>query len=329
MRSITLYGKGVLEVLCKIQVFPDLIITNDWYSALIPAYIRNKTFGNVFQHTKTYHIIHNFHPSYEGRLYPKEGQGHFGWIHELPDIFFVDPYWKKLIVNPSRCALMNCDNWGTVSHSYKYEIINTSPLSPLLSQFKNAFSYPNGIRKNERMALIKQIAPSHQQAKAKLQKKYFKYEDPDIPLFGFVGRISEQKGVKLILGAFESLVSMGTKKIQVIVGGKANYQEDYGKECAIWMKQLTEKYPAQFYSNPDAFFEDGPLVNLGCDFGLMPSEFEPGGIVQHEFFIAETPVIANKTGGLQDTVIEYNPKANKGSGFLMQKHTAEQLVSAI
>lgn len=49
--------------------------------------------------------------------------------------------------------------------------------------------------------------------------------------------------------------------------------------------------------------KDGPLVNLGCDFGLMPSEFEPGGIVQHEFFIAETPVIANKTGGLQDTVI--------------------------
>lgn len=48
MRSITLFARGVLEVLCKIQVFPDLIITNDWYSALIPAYIKNKTFGKYF-----------------------------------------------------------------------------------------------------------------------------------------------------------------------------------------------------------------------------------------------------------------------------------------
>ncbi len=50
------------------------------------------------------------------------------------------------------------------------------------------------------------------------------------------------------------------------------------------------------------------MVNLGADFGLMPSAFEPGGIVQQEFFIAGTPVVAFKTGGLKDTVFEYNPK---------------------
>lgn len=44
--------------------------------------------------------------------------------------------------------------------------------------------------------------------------------------------------------------------------------------------------------------KDGPLINVGCDYGLMPSKFEPGGIVQHEFFVGSTPVVAMKTGGL-------------------------------
>jgi len=56
------------------------------------------------------------------------------------------------------------------------------------------------------------------------------------------------------------------------------------------------------------FFTDGPLVNVGSDFGLMPSLFEPGGIVQHEYFIASTPVIAFRTGGLKDSVIEFHPE---------------------
>lgn len=48
----------------------------------------------------------------------------------------------------------------------------------------------------------------------------------------------------------------------------------------------------------------------------MPSLFEPGGIVQHEFFIAYTPVVATKTGGLKDTVIHFDPVTKKGSGFV-------------
>ncbi len=82
----------------------------------------------------------------------------------------------------------------------------------------------------------------------------------------------------------------------------ADSKEEYGKYCADKMKILTNKYPLCFWSSPDQFFNDGPLVNIGSDFSLMPSLFEPGGIVQHEFFCGGTPVIAFKTGGLKDTV---------------------------
>ena len=47
------------------------------------------------------------------------------------------------------------------------------------------------------------------------------------------------------------------------------------------------------------------VTGTRADFGLMPSAFEPGGIVQHEFFVGATPVVAFKTGGLKDSVIEF------------------------
>lgn len=86
------------------------------------------------------------------------------------------------------------------------------------------------------------------------------------------------------------------------------------------MWNLKNKYPHCFWAAPDEFFMDGSLVNRGTDFGLMPSAFEPGGIVQHEFFVAETPVIAYKTGGLKDSVIEFNWDTETGSGFTFESH---------
>ena len=61
----------------------------------------------------------------------------------------------------------------------------------------------------------------------------------------------------------------------------------------------------------------------------MPSLFEPGGIVQHEFFIGSTPVIAFKTGGLKDTVIDYDNRTDKGSGFTFQDHKAGDFIYAV
>ena len=83
-------------------------------------------------------------------------------------------------------------------------------------------------------------------------------------------------------------------------------REPYSAGCAHKMWALRHKYPNCFWAAPDEFFTDGSLVNRGADFGLMPSAFEPGGIVQHEFFVGATPVIAFKTGGLKDSVHEYN-----------------------
>ena len=61
----------------------------------------------------------------------------------------------------------------------------------------------------------------------------------------------------------------------------------------------------------------------------MPSLFEPGGIVQHEFFVGATPVIAFKTGGLKDSVIEFEWESEKGCGFTFESYRKEDFVFAI
>lgn len=113
-----------------------------------------------------------------------------------------------------------------------------------------------------------------------------------------------------------------------MVGGAANWKDAYSAGCAHKMLHLKNKYPSCFWAAPNEFFTDGSLVNRGADYGLMPSVFEPGGIVQHEFFVGATPVIAYKTGGLKDSVFEYMWDSETGNGFTFQSHNVNDFLFA-
>jgi len=69
------------------------------------------------------------------------------------------------------------------------------------------------------------------------------------------------------------------EKIEIIVGGMVNMKEPYGSYCAGLMYDLNNRFPNNFWSSPNDFFTDGVLVNVGADYAMMPSLFEPGGIV--------------------------------------------------
>ena len=77
----------------------------------------------------------------------------------------VNPYWSRFCVNPSRCALLLSDQWGTVSHSYKEDLIKESPLNDLLKAKPQAFSFPNGIPIKARLKKLDEVAPDHLTAK--------------------------------------------------------------------------------------------------------------------------------------------------------------------
>jgi starch synthase len=115
-------------------------VTNDWFAGLAAAYAKVGAFGDAFKNTTFLHIFHNLQELYEGRLYPNPADGTLDSIHQLPTHFLVDPYWKRVIVNPSRCAILCSDQWATVSRSYREELYVVSPLAPLLRNHPKASS---------------------------------------------------------------------------------------------------------------------------------------------------------------------------------------------
>eukprot|EP00184_Porphyridium_aerugineum_P003738 CAMPEP_0184697254 /NCGR_PEP_ID=MMETSP0313-20130426/4271_1 /TAXON_ID=2792 /ORGANISM="Porphyridium aerugineum, Strain SAG 1380-2" /LENGTH=1633 /DNA_ID=CAMNT_0027156019 /DNA_START=162 /DNA_END=5063 /DNA_ORIENTATION=+ len=333
LQTIVLMSLGSLEACCQKGIAPAVFVTNDWLPSMAAGYAKQGFFGNFFDKTTFFHLIHNLGDgAYEGRVYPSPQQGDMGYIHRLPGGLLMDPWWAQKIVNPSRCALLCSDSWGTVSVSYLKELKATHPLKEILQKAKAPFAYPNGIRVAHREQLLySKGAASHADAKRILQQKYFGFQDLDdsIPLFAFVGRITAQKGVHMMLNGVEELIRHTNRKIQFLVGGPANWSDNYSAGCARHMQDLRNKYSHCFWADPDGFFTDGPLVNLGADFGVMPSVFEPGGIVQQEFFVAGTPVVAFKTGGLRDTVHEWNAETGEGNGFTFENYQHNDYISAM
>jgi starch synthase len=230
--------------------------------------------------------------------------------------------WSQPIINPSRCALLCSDQWATVSKSYRQEILETSNLKSLLWRFSNPFAFPNGVDSKVKARELAKLQ-DHCTEKAELLREFLKIKIDsskacdEYILFGFVGRICAQKGVMLILEACENIIYKTANRAVFIIGGKIDGSE-YSIACANRMKELTAKFPKNFWGSPNDFFYKGSNLNRGADFFLMPSMFEPGGIVQHEALIAGTPVVAFKTGGLKDSIQDFNYADGSGNGFTFQ-----------
>lgn len=345
VRFLVGFARGCLQALCDISLQPATIVSNDWATGLVPAFAKFD-YANFFssKNTQTLHIVHNLDSAYEGRVYPPRGADVSFLFAPLNPELLIDPLWQQYVVNPSRCALLTADQWATVSKSYRDELMGIiggqpSALRFLLGdkrRFPAPFAFPNGIPIEIREAKQRALGfddtgfLGHCQAKEALQKKYFGFEkgDQGLALFAFIGRVTVQKGVHLICEAAEQLILKTNFRCQILIGGMASKSDPYGQKCARMMHDLRRKYPYNIWADPESFFYDGTLVNLGADFGLMPSLFEPGGIVQHEFFVAGTPVIAFKTGGLRDTVLDYM-NFNTGGGFTFQEYSSGDLLCAI
>ena len=329
--SIACFAKASLQLLCDLNAIPSIIVTNDWFTGLTPAYSKNGSFGDSFKGTTFVHICHNLEESYEGRIYPSKEEGNLQNIYQFDPDWLIDSSWEQIILNPSRCAIKLSDQWATVSNSYKNDLLNVSPLKALLKEKSNPFSHPNGIDKGRRLKLLNECGMSREECKKYIQQKYFLYNDmdPTVPVFSFIGRITEQKGVSLILDAVDDMVKATGGKINILVGGTGDISDPYVNTCFKKIGFLKEKYPYSFWAEPNKYFDDGIKINKGSDFGLMPSLFEPGGIVQHEFFIAGAPVIAFRTGGLKDTVFEFNYENNSGNGLTFDNHNYNDLVAAM
>ena len=151
--------------------------------------------------------------------------------------------------------------------------------------------------------------------------------DPDLILAVMIHRISEQKGFQLFLEASEGIFK--NLDFQLIAGGDISSGDRRGEEIAHGLYLLGRDYPDR--CNISFGYQDVSTPLLSCDYFLMPSMHEPGGISQIEAMAAGVPLIARATGGLRDTIkpISGTGESIEGYGFLFSDFTARSFYDAM
>jgi starch synthase len=157
--------------------------------------------------------------------------------------------------------------------------------------------------------------------KIHLQKRLGLLEDPDVFVIGIVSRLTEQKGLDLLEPIMYHLFKNMSLQLAVVGDGEARYKE--------MIQKSKEEFPEKvgYYFN---FSVDLPyLIFAGADAVIIPSKFEPCGIVQMEAMKFGCIPIVRKTGGLADTVDDFHPKEGEGDGFVFEHYDPWSLFKSI
>ncbi|MDD5617521.1 MAG: glycogen/starch synthase, partial [Candidatus Omnitrophica bacterium] len=322
------YSQKTLDLLKLIDFKPDVIHCNDWQSALIPVYLKTKLNKDpFFKKTKTILTVHNL--AYQG-LFAKEQFSSLGLDESLFSINGFEFYGK---INFLKAGIIFSDFVTTVSQGYAQEILTKEfgcGLEEVLKSRKDRLSgIINGLDYSAwDPKLDKQIFKNYdaldpkgkKNNKGELQKLCKLTVKDDIPLFGFVGRLAEQKGIDLLSDIIQNMANMNMQ--MVILGtGDLKYHN--------LLEDVAKKIPQLFSLHLK--FDDALArrIYAGCDMFLMPSRYEPCGLGQMISFKYGTVPVVYKTGGLADTVIDYNSDAKNGNGFVFSSYSKDKFLDAM
>lgn len=321
------FCRAALQVAKDIGFKPHVIHIHDWQTGLIPYYLKRDN-DPFFAQTKSLLTIHNL--PYQGRFgadvvpYAKVDWAdfHAGAVEDYGNINFL------------KCGLRFADKLNTVSPNYAREILTPefgAGLDFLLRERRNdLYGILNGIDThlwNPSRDLIiparysaKDFQKGKKQNKKELVKKA-QLGSADSPVFSMSVRLAEQKGVKMLAQCIEPILN--TMQCQfVIMGQGEQWAHDY-------FSSLPRKYPRRIAVKIGFDAETEHLMDAGSDFSLVPSVYEPCGLKQ---MISQTygalPIVRS-TGGLEDTVLNYNEYYGVGTGFKFQDISAQALYNTI
>jgi starch synthase len=143
--------------------------------------------------------------------------------------------------------------------------------------------------------------------KTRLQERFWLDVDPTIPLIGVVSRFASQKGLELLAGSIENIVRDMRVQFMILGSGEKGLEWYFG--------QLPGRNAGRIGSYIGFHNEISHWIEAGADFFLMPSIYEPCGLNQMYSLKYGTLPIVRATGGLDDTVQQYDERSGKGTGF--------------
>jgi starch synthase len=144
--------------------------------------------------------------------------------------------------------------------------------------------------------------------------------NPDIPLIGWASRLTSQKGCDLLESSLAALMG---KDVQFVMLGTGE------KHWAEVFSRLQGQYAGKM--GVHIGFNDALVHKMmaACDLLLVPSRYEPCGLTQLYALRYGTPAVARATGGLKDTIEEYNTESRRGTGFFFRPYDAAEFLAAV
>jgi starch synthase len=327
-----LLSRGVCEFLRVTKDWhPDVIVASDWQTGFLISYLnQNYKDDPKLNSIATVFSIHNLY--YQGMFDHRFiTEMDFDDGHSLLSSFFSP---RLLKINAMRRGIKYADIINTVSSNYAKEIMTQDYgelLDDLLRERRsrvhgilNGIDYET-INPDTDPYLVKHYnvknLDKRLQNKTELQEKFNLPVKKDAFVISIISRFDEQKGFDLLFPVAESLLKQLNCQLVIVGSGDSRYMG--------FFQSLGEKFPEQVASHLS--FDDvlPHLIRSGADTVLIPSKFEPAGLVQMESMRYGAVPIVRKTGGLADTVEDYNPRSNSGTGFVFKEFDSFAMVVAI
>ena len=302
--------------LCRdIGFAPDIVHVHDWQTALAAAYLKTWHWNDpILGRAASLLTIHNI--AYQG----KYGAGVYDYLGLGRDNFTPDKFEDYGSVNFLKGGVVYADMVNTVSPTYADETRTPSlgyGLAPYLNdKGDNYLGILNGVDYTQWNPAVDPLIPARYSAadltgkavcKRALQRRFGLDENPNLPIVGVVSRLVEQKGLDLLALAIEEIVQNMSVQFVVLGSGDKGLEAFYGG--------LPARYPGRIGSFIGYNNEIAHWIEAGSDFFIMPSIYEPCGLNQMYSLKYGTLPIVRATGGLNDTVAQYDEEIGDGTGF--------------
>jgi len=317
-----------IELSKKLNLQIDIFHCHDWLTSLVSVFLKTKfKDDSYYSSSRSVLTIHNL--AYQGN-YPL---GNLNKIGLKEDGALKDNFEIYDQMNVLKSGIIYSDKITTVSVTYAKEILkkqNGCGLDEVLKKrtdgvlgILNGIDYDFWNPESDKFLSKKfnqnnlEIKRGHKQ---RLQKSCGFKDKSEVPLFGFVGRLAYQKGLDLMDDTMGELLKLN---VQLIFQGEGD--QKYQDMLEKWGKLDSKKIKSFVKFDEECAHQ----IYAGCDFFLMPSVYEPCGLGQMISFRYGTVPVCYKTGGLADTVFDYDPKGKTGNGIVFDKYKKEDFINSM
>jgi starch synthase len=322
------FSRAVVEMIEALNLQFDVCHCQEWQTGLVPVYLRTlyRDRPLLFQLPVLY-SVHNV--GYQGIFssydFPLTG---LGW--EILSPKALEFYGN---INLMKGGLVFADLINTVSNRYREEILSPEYGFGLEGVFQeragDLFGVVEGVDyqrwdPSHDSFLASAYGPDNLEGKKACKEALLKHFGLDLsldrPLLGMTSRLYERKGIDLVNGIMDDLMAL---EVAFVLQGTGEERYQY------LFQELSLRYPGRIGISIGFTDELAHQIIAGADMYLMPSRYEPCGLDQLYCLRYGTVPVVRATGGLDETIKQYDPATGAGNGFKFTDYTPEAFLKAI